>query len=294
MEYEYHNAGNSEAQEKVALSRLFAQAVSGLAATGVLGGLVVIQTTTASGSVVITAGAAVVHSSMTAGASLLVCDSNKTLDIFTANPMGGLPRNDIVVFDSLTASLIAIIGVPNATPTDPTVPNTAIALARLRNLASATTIPTAQIDTLIVPTTLRGVGADPWTAWTPTITGFTVGNGTVAGRYLKSGRNLDLELFITFGSTSAVTGSLSMSLPAGLIMTTEFGLPLRLYAASGSPQPMLAGLCRAGNTSGTGTDLLPYQPTSATNGQLVRIGSVGFSFGTGSTLSFNGTVETTT
>ena len=91
--------------------------------------------------------------------------------------MGGLPRNDIVVFDSITASLMAITGVPNATPTDPTVPNTAVALARLRNLASATTIPTAQIDNLIVPTYLRGVVPPADTGWLA----FTTIGGTFAG-----------------------------------------------------------------------------------------------------------------
>jgi hypothetical protein len=155
-EFEALNAGNSEAQEKMWLSRLFAQSGT-LAATGVLGGLVVTQAPTANGTVLIASGSAVVHPTMTVGASLLVNDTQKTLDIFTANPMGGLARRDIVVFDSLTASIIAIIGTPNASPTDPTVPNTAVALWRLRHDASATTIFTAHMDTLIVPTYLRGV-----------------------------------------------------------------------------------------------------------------------------------------
>jgi len=155
MEFEYHNTGNSEAQEKGALSVLFAQSSSWMAATGVLDGLVVTQTPTASGSVLIASGSAVVQPTITAGASLLVNPSQKTLDIFTANPVGGLWRNDIIEFDSLTALISVRVGVPNATPTDPTVPATSVALARLRHAASATTIPTAKIDQLQVPTTLR-------------------------------------------------------------------------------------------------------------------------------------------
>jgi hypothetical protein len=153
-EYEFLRAGNSEATEKKALSALFATA------SGVLSGLVVTQTTTASGSVLIASGSALVHPSAVS-ASLLGNDTSKTLDVFTANPVGGLPRNDIVEFDQITASIIVHVGVPNATPTDPTVPNTSVALARLRHAASATTIPTAKIDTLIVPTVLRGIKAAP-------------------------------------------------------------------------------------------------------------------------------------
>jgi hypothetical protein len=149
-EFEFLRAGNSEATEKKALSALFDPA------SGVLSGLVVTQTTTASGSVLIASGSALVHPSAVS-ASLLGNDTSKTLDVFTANPVGGLPRNDIVEFDQITASIIVHVGTPNATPTDPTVPATSVALARLRHAASATTIPTAKIDTLIVDTTLRGV-----------------------------------------------------------------------------------------------------------------------------------------
>jgi hypothetical protein len=119
----------------------------------------VTQTATASSAVLVGAGAGNSQDTVGNGAAIMVNDTQKTLDILTANPMGGTPRNDIVVFDSATTSIRAIIGTPNAIPTDPTVPTTAIPLARIRNLASATTIPTAQIDSLIVPIGLFGVQA---------------------------------------------------------------------------------------------------------------------------------------
>ena len=155
--FQYLDEGNSEAQDRLATSFLLAQTSPGLATTGVLSGLTVTQTTTASGAVLVAAGAAPVQASVGTGVALLVNDTQATLDVFTANPMGGLPRNDIVAFDSVTKALVAIIGTPNATPDDPTVPATACALARLRHAASATTIPTAKIDSLIVDTRLRGV-----------------------------------------------------------------------------------------------------------------------------------------
>jgi len=154
-EFVYDGAGNSEQQQREALSHLFMPSGT-ITRPGVVDGLDVFQTITASGSVFIFAGAALVQSSVLDGAHLLVNDTDLTLDIFTANPMGGLPRNDIIVFDSVTATIAVIVGVPLAIPADPTVPATALALARLRHAASATTIPNAKIDAIGVTTGLRG------------------------------------------------------------------------------------------------------------------------------------------
>jgi len=157
-EFQYLDGGNSEAQDMQAESYLYASSgTTGIAATGAIEGLKVTQTLTASGSVLIDAGACLVQASLGPGGSRLVNPSQKTLDIFTANPVGGLPRNDIVVFDSVTKTIAVIVGTPNATPADPTVPATALALARLRHAASAPSIPTASIDSLVVYTGLRGV-----------------------------------------------------------------------------------------------------------------------------------------
>lgn len=149
-------AASTEVQQKKALAFLFAQDSVGLATDGVLTGLVVTQTGTASANVLISAGAGVSQDTVGNGASELVNDTQKTLDILTANPMGATPRNDIVVFDSATTSIRVIVGTPNAVPTDPTVPATAIALARLRHAASATTVPTAKIDDIRSFTSLFG------------------------------------------------------------------------------------------------------------------------------------------
>jgi len=127
----------------------------------------------------------------------------------------------------------------------------------------------------------------PWTAWTPTITGLTVGNGSVAGRYLKVGRTLQLELNITWGSTTTITGPLSTVLPLGLTATAEFDILLRIY--SGTANLTLLGLVRIPSTAA----ILLYGPTSSTNGAITAITTT-MGQGTGSALSFSGTVETTT
>lgn len=161
-EFKTAAAGETEAQFRQFLSYLFQQASRGTAVTGVLGGdgLSVSQTATPSGSVQIIAGAAVQQTSLTTGVSPLISNATKTVDVLGASPMGALPRNDLIVFDASTATIVAVIGTPNASPTDPTPANPHVKLARLRNPASATTIVNANIDDLRVPVTLAPSAQD--------------------------------------------------------------------------------------------------------------------------------------
>lgn len=159
-------AGMGEAQLKQLFAGMFTVTSSPLTAhTGVLGssGLTVRQTTTASASVTVDSGVALSMGSALAGVTPLVSDQVETLDVLDANPLGGVPRNDIVVFDPGTVvagsgGLRVIMGDPNAVPTDPTVPSTAVPLARLRldPGVSATTVPNSQIDDLRPFTSMRG------------------------------------------------------------------------------------------------------------------------------------------
>ena len=179
--------GEEEGEWRQFLAYLFAQASTGIATTGVLAGLGVTQTATASKSVNIDAGAAVVQASRLNGAKPLVANTAKPLDVLTANPVGSLPRNDLVVFDAATGTRRAIIGTPNAVPTDPAVPALAVRLARLRHAANATTIPTSAIDDLRVMTALAPakvsdtgwVGADVQArpGWSVTYVRYRIRNG---------------------------------------------------------------------------------------------------------------------
>lgn len=200
MSTEYHNAGNSEAQQKQALAAMFAQsATPGIAKSGVLFGLVVSQTPTASGSVQISPGAGVVQGSLTAGASLLT-GPDPTIDVLTANPVGSLPRYDIVAFDSVTAKVVVYVGTPNATPTDPTVPNTALKLARIRNAANATTIPNGSIDKISTATSLLVPTPDD-TGWVNP--GFTAASGFTIANQLA--RRIGQQVYLQLGMTSNIS-----------------------------------------------------------------------------------------
>jgi hypothetical protein len=52
-----------------------------------------------------------------------------------------------------------------------------------------------------------------WVGYTPTFTGITVGNGTSAFTYVQQGKTVHVRGRFTFGSTSAVTGATTISLP---------------------------------------------------------------------------------
>lgn len=55
--------------------------------------------------------------------------------------------------------------------------------------------------------------ADAWTSWTPTWTNLTVGNGTVSAKYIKIGRFVRFQIVLIFGSTTSISGSVSLSFP---------------------------------------------------------------------------------
>lgn len=255
-EYQYLDEGNSEAQDRLATSYLFAQVSQGKAATGVLSGLVVAQTGTASGSVLVGAGAAVCQDTVGNGAALMVSDTQKTLDIFTANPMGGTPRNDIVVFDSATKSIRAIIGTPNAVPTDPTVPATAAPLARLRHAASATTIPTAKIDSLIVSTSLAGA-ADP---------SFVVRGVPMAGASTtKAGKRLH---WAAFSGTTNSGGVANFAHGAGF--TPTFVQPVQ-YVISGATTAFQVHYV-SGSADGTNFQIQVFNGDGTARSSAITVG----------------------
>jgi hypothetical protein len=53
-----------------------------------------------------------------------------------------------------------------------------------------------------------------WTGYTPTLTGITLGSGTVAFTWIRQGNTVRVRGRFTFGAGSGVTGAISISLPA--------------------------------------------------------------------------------
>jgi hypothetical protein len=68
----------------------------------------------------------------------------------------------------------------------------------------------------------------PWTTYTPTISGFTIGNGSLVARYAQIGKTVHLRITFTLGSTSAVSAAPRFTLPVNASSITY------IIAGSGS------------------------------------------------------------
>lgn len=77
---------------------------------------------------------------------------------------------------------------------------------------------------IIVDAGLAGSPFAPWLAYTPTVTGITIGNGTIVGRWSRIGKKVSVELTFTVGSTSVMTGKLIATLPIAA-QSAENGRP---------------------------------------------------------------------
>jgi hypothetical protein len=87
---------------------------------------------------------------------------------------------------------------------------------------------------------ITGLSYGAWTSYTPTLTNWGLGNGTVAGRYYRTGRLIVAQAKLTLGSTSTKSGNLSMSIPVASASTDShiYAGHARLYDASAaSPYP---------------------------------------------------------
>jgi hypothetical protein len=59
-----------------------------------------------------------------------------------------------------------------------------------------------------------GTGLLAWTAYTPTTTGITLGNGTLTAKFSTLGKRVEGFVRIALGSTSVITGGFSFTLPS--------------------------------------------------------------------------------
>lgn len=145
----------------------------------------------------------------------------------------------------------------------------------------------------VVPNNLvSGTGTSwAWTAWTPTWTNLAVGNGTLTAAYTVIGKTVHVRLLLDIGTTTSITGTISLTLP--------------ITAASGytSGEGSLIGVAKFlddGTASYSG--YLQINSTTACAPVVVTTGStyaglagvsntVPFGFATSDDISFTGTYQ---
>jgi len=85
------------------------------------------------------------------------------------------------------------------------------------------------------------IGNAAWTTFTPTVSsGLTVGNGTWSAVYMQIGKIVHLRIRFTLGTTSAVTGVLSLGLPV-TGATASYAAGLLTVGGSNYPAAVTSG-----------------------------------------------------
>ena len=121
--------------------------------------------------------------------------------------------------------------------------------------------------------TASKIGTDSsfaWTAYTPTWTNLTAGNGTNNSKYYQIGKMVHYRIDFTFGSTTSISGSVSVSLPVTAVSYNSSELyGLMLYSQTGTAEFVgsaevtntTTALIYANNASGTYLTMSPLSST---------------------------------
>lgn len=128
--------------------------------------------------------------------------TNKTLTSPTIT--GGSIDNSTITVDSIaghtTSTLVSVAGL--------SISN---GVLNTNNSVITTNI----TDSAVTPNKLfAGSGSSwPWQTYTPTWTNVTIGNATVSVYYSQTGKTVTVNLNVTLGNTSSVSGLITFSLP---------------------------------------------------------------------------------
>lgn len=151
----------------------------------------------------------------------------------------------------------------------------------------ASAVLTAAQLNLQVRDALTGIQA-AWTAYTPTSTGITLGNGTLTGRSNRMGKTIDFTVVFTLGSTSAVSAAPTFTLP----FTARVADWVSMDCTANDSSVGITGYYPFAAIA-TSTTVVTFRPLSSTAGN--PFGTVGaaapFTWGTGDIMSLAGRYE---
>lgn len=134
--------------------------------------------------------------------------------VFTSTAIGNVihepfvdPPGSITIQSGALYTSITGYGGYGATPAVTNAGTGTYLQGRFNNLTDTGT------NTVVVDVGLNGTTFAARLAYTPTMSGFTPGNGTVVGRYSKQGKTLSGTVIFTLGSTTVIAGTPTFTLP---------------------------------------------------------------------------------
>ena len=104
------------------------------------------------------------------------------------------------------------------------------------NLPIGTTNQILTADTTVSPYKVKwaaAAGGGAWTSYTPTLTGWTLGNGTLVGFYNNDGKTVNVAASVKWGSTTSAAGNLYISLPVAADLTLGGAFLFNIYQGGG-------------------------------------------------------------
>jgi hypothetical protein len=193
---------------------------------------------------------------------------------------------------TISADNNTIIGFPNNSFLVSNGSGRADGSASAKAIPTGTVVGTTDTQTLTnkdltAPTIDTFALSGAWTSYTPTITNFTLGNGTLSAAYKRIGsKTLLVRVNIGFGTTTSVSGAVTISLPVGTSIAASQVLPCFIFASGAGFACAGVGLVDA-----SATVIRPHHTTSSADSSLAQLGSVGLSLGDTSTVTLTGIIE---
>jgi len=124
------------------------------------------------------------------------------------------------------------------------------------------------------------IGFPQWFSWTPVLNNFTLGNGTITGKFCVYSRNVSLRVKLTWGSTTSSSNFNQLTPPVTLTdITSDFGLGnCYIYDNSGASQ--FTGIVRANSptilrmSDTWGRDVSETAPMTWAEGDILCISGI--------------------